>query len=49
MPPPVVFDLLADLGYLGLVADYDVAPQALPHRKLRRRKKRPDAALTDAQ
>ena len=44
-----LFDLLADLGYLGLVADYDVAPQSLPHRKPRRSKKRPEAALTDTQ
>ena len=44
-----LFDLLADLGYLGLVADYDVAPQSLPHRKPRRSKKRPDTALSDAQ
>jgi len=44
-----LFEWLADLGYLGLVTDYDVAPQALPHRKPRRSKKRPDAALTDAQ
>ena len=42
-------DLLADLGYLGLVADYDVAPQSLPHRKPRRSKKRPDTALSEAQ
>ena len=44
-----LFELLADLGYLGLVADYDLPPQSLPHRKPRRRKKRPDAALTGAQ
>jgi len=44
-----LFDLLADLGYLGVVTDYDVPPQSLPHRKPRRSKKRPDAALTDAQ
>jgi hypothetical protein len=44
-----LFDLLADLGYLGLVPDYDLPAQSLPHRKPRRSKKRPDAALTDAQ
>ena len=44
-----LFNLLADLGYLGLVADYEVAPQALPHRKPRRSKKRPHTALTAAQ
>ncbi|AMJ64201.1 hypothetical protein AXW84_01195 [Hymenobacter sp. PAMC 26628] len=44
-----LFALLADLGYLGLVTDYDLLPQSLPQRKPRRRKKRPDAALTAAQ
>jgi hypothetical protein len=44
-----LFDLLADLDYLGLVTDYDLPPQSLPHRKPRRSKKRPDAALSDAQ
>ena len=48
-----LFDLLADLGYLGLVADYDVPshslPHSLPHRKPHRSKKRPDATLTGAQ
>lgn len=44
-----LFALLADLGYLGLVTDYDLPPQSLPHRKPRRSKKRPDAALTHAQ
>ena len=44
-----LFDLLADLGYLGLVPDYDLPARSLPHRKPRRSKKRPDAALTDAQ
>ena len=43
-----LFDRLADLGYLGLVADYNVPPHGLPHRKPRRSNKRPDAALTDA-
>lgn len=44
-----LFTLLADLGYLGLVRDYNVAPESLPHRKPRRSKKRPATALTDAQ
>lgn len=44
-----LFDWLADLGYLGLVADYDVPPPSLPQRKPRSSKKRPDTALTDAQ
>ena len=44
-----LFELLADLGYLGLVADYDLPPESLPHRKLRRSKKRPNTALTDIQ
>ena len=53
--PDVTLDLLdlfawlADLGYLGLVSDYDVAPNSLPHRKLRRSKKAPDPALNDTQ
>ena len=34
---------------LGLVRDYDVAPESLPHRKSRRSKKTPATALTDAQ
>ena len=39
---PGLFDLwqvLADLGYLGAVTDYGLAPQSLPHRKPRRSKK----------
>ncbi|MDJ0368031.1 transposase family protein, partial [Hymenobacter sp. H14-R3] len=44
-----LFDLLADLGYLGLVTDYDLPPQSLPHRRPRRSKKRPDAALNNVQ
>ena len=36
-----LFALLADLGYLGLVTDYDLPPYSLPHRKPRRSKKRP--------
>ena len=41
--------LLADLGYLGLVADYDLPAASLPHRKPRRSKKCPAAAPTNAQ
>ena len=41
-----LFALLADLGYLGLVSDYDLPPASLPHRKPRRSKKHPAAALT---
>ena len=44
-----LWQLLADLGYLGLVADYDVSAQSLPHRKPRRSKKNPNTALTDSQ
>ena len=44
-----LFAWLADLGYLGLVSDYDVAPDSLPHRKPRRSKKAPDTALNDTQ
>ena len=44
-----LFAWLVDLGYLGLVRDYDVAPQSLPHRKPRRSKKVPAMALTDTQ
>ena len=44
-----LFELLADLGYLGLVADYNLPPESLPHRKPRRSKKRPDTARTDIQ
>ena len=44
-----LFAWLADLGYLGLVRDYDVAPESLPHRKPRRSIKTPATALTDTQ
>lgn len=44
-----LFSWLAGLGYLGLVRDYDVAPQSLPHRKPRRSKKTPAMTLIDAQ
>ena len=37
------------LGLLGLVRDYDVAPQSVPHRKPRRSKKTPATTLTDTQ
>lgn len=37
------------MGYLGLVTDYDLPAASLPHRKPRRSKKCPAAALTDAQ
>lgn len=44
-----LFQLLADLGYLGLVSGYDVAPESLPHRTPRRSKRNPGTALTHAQ
>ena len=44
-----LFAGLADLDYLGLVSDYNVAPDSLPHRKPRRSKKAPDTALNDTQ
>ena len=44
-----LFAGLADLGYLGLVSDYDVASDSLPHRKPRRSKKAPDTTLNDTQ
>jgi hypothetical protein len=44
-----LFQVLADLGYLGLVADYGVAPESRPHRKPRRSKRKPQATLTDEQ
>lgn len=44
-----LFQLLADLGYLGLVTDYDVVPASLPHRKPRRSKRQPTTGLTDEQ
>ena len=44
-----LFAWLADLGYLGLPRDYNVAAESLPHRKPRRSKKGPATALTDAQ
>jgi len=44
-----LFALLADLGYLGLVKHYDAPAGSLPHRKPRRSKKCPVAALTAVQ
>ena len=44
-----LFQLLADLGYLGLAADYDAAPASLPHRKPRRSTRQPTTALTHEQ
>lgn len=44
-----LYQVLADLGYLGLVADYDLPPESLPHRKPRRSKKCPVTSLTQAQ
>jgi len=44
-----LFQVLADLGYLGLIADYDVAPESLPHRKPRRSKQNPRTSLTEVQ
>lgn len=44
-----LFQVLADLGYLGLVAEYDVAPDGLPHRKPRRSKRQPQTALSAQQ
>ena len=44
-----LFAWLADLGYLGLVSDYDVAPHSLPHRKPRRSKKTSATTLTNTQ
>jgi len=43
------YQVLVDLGYLGLVADYGLAPESLPHRKPRRSRQHPRTALTAAQ
>lgn len=43
------FEVLADLGYLGLVGDYDLPESSLPQRKPRRRKQQPERQLTAAQ
>ncbi|GAA3938423.1 hypothetical protein GCM10022406_23230 [Hymenobacter algoricola] len=44
-----LFTLLADLGYLGVVRDYDVPAKSLPHRKPRRSKNNPLTVLAEAQ
>ena len=44
-----LWQLLADLSYLGLVADYNGSAQPLPHCKPRRSKKNPNTALSDRQ
>ncbi len=41
--------MLVDLGYLGVVADYAMGAESLPHRKPRRSKKHPLTALNDRQ
>ena len=41
-----LFEVLADLGYLGVVKDYDLPPASLPHRKPRRSKKNPKTCLS---
>ena len=43
------YSWLADLVYLGLEADYDVAPGSLPHRKPRRSTAQPDTCLSPEQ
>ena len=40
------FDMLADLGYVGVVKGYDLPAEGLPHRKSRRSKKHPTTCLT---
>lgn len=42
---PDLWQVLTDLGYLGLLADCDVRAQSVPHRKPRRSKKNPNTAL----
>lgn len=44
-----LFEVLADLGYLGLVGDYDLPESSLPHRKPRRTKQQSERPLTAAQ
>lgn len=41
-----LFQVLADLGYLGVVKDYDLPAESFPHRKSRRSKKHPKTCLT---
>lgn len=43
------YQVVADLGYLGMPVDYGSATMELPHRKPRRSKAQPDTSLTDAQ
>ena len=44
-----LWQILADLGYLGLVVDFNVSDQTWPHRKPRRSKKNLNTALSDEQ
>lgn len=44
-----LYQVLVDLGYLGIVADYELPVESLPHRKPRRSKKHPHTALTEMQ
>ena len=44
-----LFEVLADLGYLGLAGDYELPASSLPQRKPRRSQRQPDTALTAAQ
>lgn len=44
-----LFEVLADLGYLGLVSDYNLPASSLLHRKPRRSKRQSDTQLTIAQ
>jgi hypothetical protein len=43
------YQVLADLGYLGLPVNYGPGSIELPHRKPRRSKAHPDTCLTDEQ
>lgn len=43
------YEVLADLGYLGLPGAYGSATITLPHRKPRRSKAHPDTTLSDEQ
>jgi hypothetical protein len=44
-----LFEVLADLGYLGLVGQYDLPTSSLPHRKPRRSKRQPNTRLSPTQ
>jgi hypothetical protein len=44
-----LFQVLADLGYVGLVKEYDLPAESLPYRKPRRSKKNPETCLTAEQ